>query len=128
MLFESLKKYFENTPQEILDKDREEVEYLNEVAPYIEFPKTVLQLAVKEPWFSMIASGEKKEEYREIKDYWTKRFNGNKIYTHVLFVNGYGANRPRVEKEIEDICVGKPKEGWCPSEFLDNEYYIIKLK
>lgn len=91
-------------------------------------PKIVLQLAVKEPWFSMIASGEKKEEYREIKDYWTKRFNGGKRYTHVLFVNGYGANRPRIEKEINDIRIGKPKEGWCPREFLDKEYYVIEVK
>lgn len=91
-------------------------------------PKVVLQLAVKEPWFSMIVSGEKKEEYREIKDYWTKRFNGGKRYTHVLFVNGYGANRPRIEKEINDIRIGKPKEGWCPNEFLGKEYYVIEVK
>ena len=39
--------------------------------------KKVLQLAVKEPWFSMIANGEKMEEYREIKEYWTKRIGGD---------------------------------------------------
>lgn len=40
-LFESLKKYFENTPKEVLDKDWKEVEYLNEIGPdvieYAEF-------------------------------------------------------------------------------------------
>lgn len=30
----------------------------------------VLHLTLKKQWFDMIASGEKKEEYRELKDYW----------------------------------------------------------
>jgi hypothetical protein len=33
----------------------------------------VLHLTVKKKWFDMIASGEKKEEYRGIKPYWVKR-------------------------------------------------------
>lgn len=33
----------------------------------------VLNLTLKKKWFDMIASGEKKEEYREIKPYWIKR-------------------------------------------------------
>lgn len=94
----------------------------------VERQKCVLVLVVKEPWFSMIASGEKKEEYREIKEYWSKRFNRENVYTHVLFVNGYGKSRPRVEKEIKEIIIGKPKEGWCPKEFLNKEYYIIRLR
>lgn len=32
-LYESLKEYFENTPQEVLDKEREELEPLNEIGP-----------------------------------------------------------------------------------------------
>lgn len=90
--------------------------------------KKILQLAVKEPWFSMIANGEKKEEYREVKEYWTKRIGGDCKYTHILFINGYGATRPRVEKEITSITIGKPKEGWCPKEFLGNDYYVISFK
>ena len=31
------------------------------------------RLTLKKQWFDMIASGEKKEEYREIKDYWWMR-------------------------------------------------------
>lgn len=34
----------------------------------------ILDLSLAYKWYDMIASGEKKEEYREIKDYWTKRF------------------------------------------------------
>ena len=33
-----------------------------------------LTLTLKRKWFDMILSGVKTEEYREIKDYWTKRF------------------------------------------------------
>lgn len=33
----------------------------------------ILHLALKKKWFDMIASGEKKEEYREIKPYWITR-------------------------------------------------------
>ena len=32
-----------------------------------------LHLFLKDKWFDMIASGEKKEEYREIKQYWIRR-------------------------------------------------------
>lgn len=33
----------------------------------------ILNLTLKRQWFDMILSGEKKEEYREIKDYWARR-------------------------------------------------------
>jgi len=32
-----------------------------------------LHLTLKKKWFDMIASGEKTEEYRELKDYWAQR-------------------------------------------------------
>ena len=32
-----------------------------------------LQLTIKSKWFNLILSGEKKEEYREIKEYWVSR-------------------------------------------------------
>lgn len=35
--------------------------------------KKVLYLAVSKKWFDLIASGKKREEYREIKPYWEKR-------------------------------------------------------
>lgn len=34
----------------------------------------MLTLPIKKKWFDMILSGEKKEEYREIKPYWDTRF------------------------------------------------------
>ena len=33
----------------------------------------ILDLVLKHKWYDMIASGEKREEYREIKPYWFKR-------------------------------------------------------
>lgn len=33
----------------------------------------MLTMPIKKKWFDMILSGEKKEEYREIKPYWTIR-------------------------------------------------------
>lgn len=107
--------------------------------------KRILFLSVKKKWFDMIASGEKKEEYREDKGYWRARFaewalkklnHGRRIdltkrepYTHVVFVNGRNPNKDStVEKEIESITMGLPKEGWCPVEMLNKKCWIIKLK
>lgn len=51
-----------------------------------------------------------------------------KPFTHILFVNGYRKDSPRIEKEIEVITVGKPKKGLCPDKWLDSEFFIIKFK
>lgn len=51
-----------------------------------------------------------------------------KHYTHVLFINGYRKDSPRIEKEIESITIGKPKRGLCPDKWLDTEFFIIKFK
>ena len=61
-----------------------------------------------------------------------KYINAQKIvlkqYTHVLFINGYRKDSPRIEKEIESITIGKPKKGLCPDKWLDTEFFIIKFK
>ena len=49
-------------------------------------------------------------------------------YTHVLFINGYRKDSPRIEKEIESIGIGKHKKGLCPDNWLDTEFFIIKFK
>ena len=114
--------------------------------------KKVLPLTISKEWFYMIADGRKTEEYREIKPYWASRlvnqnaesgmvgfdeFGGYtavigepeyKPYTHVLFINGYRKDSPRIEKEIESITIGKPKKGLCPDKWLDTEFFIIKFK
>ena len=114
--------------------------------------KNVLTLTVSKQWFDMIVACEKTEEHREIKPYWASRlvnqqaesgqvlfdeFGGYcrvigkleyKTYTHVLFINGYRKDSPRIEKEIESITIGKPKKGLCPDKWLDTEFFIIKFK
>ena len=114
--------------------------------------KKVLTLTIRKQWFDKIVSAEKTEEYREIKKYCVSRlvnqqaesgevlfdeFGGYcrvigklecKPYTHVLFVNGYRKDSPRIEKEIESISIGKPKKGLCPDKWLDTEFFIIKFK
>ena len=52
----------------------------------------------------------------------------SKQYTHVLFINGYRKDSPRIEKEIESIIIGKPKKGLCPDKWLDTEFFVIKFK
>ena len=122
--------------------------------------KKVLTVHLAEPWYSMIVSANKMEEYRVIKPYWVARLfqnNSNivdvkdlasclagrtdllkgyintqriilKPYTHVLFINGYRKDSPRIEKKIESITIGKPKKGLCPDKWLDKEFFVIKFK
>lgn len=100
----------------------------------------ILDLPLKKEWYNMIESGEKKEEYREIKPYWIKRLTELKTtilpfsmrnryqpipfkkYDYVRFRYGY-TNRT-MEFKIEDITWGQGKEEWgAPS----NAVFIIKL-
>ena len=114
--------------------------------------KKVLTLNVSKQWLDMIVAGEKTEEYREIKPYWASRlvnqqaesgevlfdeFGGYcrvigkleyKTYTHILFINGYRKDSPRIEKEIESITIGNPKKGLCPDKWLGKEFFVIKFK
>lgn len=111
-----------------------------------------LDLVLKHRWYDMIASGEKKEEYREIKPYWIKRlvsdckmvaddfpapiiYDGNavkttmnfefKIFwscTHVRFRRGY--TNTTMTFKIEDMKIGIGNPNWgAPNE----EVFIIKL-
>lgn len=92
----------------------------------------VLHLTLKKKWFDMIASGEKKEEYREIKKHWISRLcnnpkqflDGLQDYDYIHFTDGY--NRPRsmnIKCEGIDFGYGKPEWGAEPGK----EYFVIKL-
>ncbi len=57
----------------------------------------ILHLTLKKKWFDLIASGEKTEEYREAKPYWTKRLETKfdyKKFDQIHFKNGYGKKVP----------------------------------
>ena len=74
------------------------------------------------PEFDIFISNSKLKELLEKK---TARFIP---YTYVRFFHGYAINRPRIEKKIESITIGKPQPGLCPKEFENKDFFIIKFK
>jgi hypothetical protein len=86
--------------------------------------KNILHLTLKKKWFDMIASGEKREEYREIKAYWADRLE-LKCYDYVRFRNGYSANSPTMLVQFLSLATGIGYEGWGAPK--DKPVYIIRL-
>jgi len=86
----------------------------------------ILHLTLKKKWFDMIASGEKREEYRELKDYWERRIE-NKTFDAIQFRNGYAKNAPKLLIELKGIGIGVPvcKQEWGATGY--DEVYILKL-
>ena len=76
----------------------------------------------------MILSGEKKEEYREIKKYYGTRFAtlgiGDNSKHYILFRNGYSKSSPSIKCEVE-ITTGYGKPEWGAE--LGKEYYVLKI-
>lgn len=62
----------------------------------------ILPLTLHKEWFDAIASGSKREEYREIKPYWQARLIG-KRYDEIHFTNGYGKDKPFMCVECLEI-------------------------
>jgi hypothetical protein len=93
----------------------------------------LLHLTLKKKWFDMVASGEKKEEYREINNYWIRRLNKNgmagddefKDFDCVKFRNGYSKNAPTIVCEFEEIEISKGRSEWGAES--GKEYFVIKL-
>lgn len=96
----------------------------------------MLTLPIKKKWFDMILSGEKGEEYREIKPYYTSRFKKIfDMYPHsnipygtdkreIKFRNGYGKDKPEfVARCTSDIKTGREDWGAEPGK----EYYTLKI-
>ncbi len=94
----------------------------------------MLILPIKKKWYDMILSGDKKEEYRDIKPYYRSRlyhegfldqYGLPQIYEGwVLFRNGYSKNSPSFEAFCTvDIRTGRPEWGAEP----DKEYYVLKI-
>lgn len=104
-----------------------------------------LTLALEKKWFDMIKAGIKKEEYREIKDYWLNRFGSATkqvdckaqtekilyfyptiIYDKIVFTLGYpkkdDASRHLVFKNPRfRIGEGRPEWGAEPGK----KYFVI---
>lgn len=99
-------------------------------------------------WFDMILSGVKKEEYREFKVFYAKRFCteypiSQRVWGWALdplapkesfkmvnwkvlhLTNGYGHDKPQLWAHIESITIGRGKPEWgAPT---DRDVFIIKL-
>ena len=86
----------------------------------------ILKLTIKKQWFLLIKDGVKKEEYRTIKDYWTKRLV-NREYDFVEFRNGYRHDSPKITLEYLGFEIKTPNLEWCPAEYLNTKFYAIKL-
>jgi len=92
----------------------------------------MLTLPIKKKWFDMIKSGEKKEEYREIKPYWTKRLGfedkgtGGVLFVegYVLFRNGYGNDKPTIKCYVHIERNGGIQEWGAEPNKL---YYVLKI-
>ena len=48
-----------------------------------------VKIPIKKEWFKMILSGEKKEEYREIKRHWISRLCGTHFKKEAIFYKGH---------------------------------------
>lgn len=65
----------------------------------------ILKLTLKRRWFDMIASGEKREEYRQPSQWILSRLEG-KDYDLVEFRNGYGPDVPWLLVEFKGWRLG----------------------
>lgn len=91
-----------------------------------------LHLNLKKKWFDMIASGEKLEEYLEIKPYWKNRLY-HPLYPEILqfreydaveIRNGYSSNVPKIMVECKEITAGIGNPDWGAPDY---PVLIIKL-
>ena len=108
----------------------------------------MLVLPIKKQWFEMIANGEKKEEYREIKPYYNRclgnaiigfpftadiieNFESIKSYDEnqfkivdIIFRNGYQKDSPQIKCKCK-LNIGMGKEEWGAEP--NKKYYILVI-
>lgn len=89
-----------------------------------------LHLTLKKKWFDMILSGEKKEEYREIKDYWDNRLKDEfhtsfKHFDTITFKNGYAKNAPELTIKLLHISVDYGLKEWGADRGV--KYFVLLL-
>lgn len=95
--------------------------------------KRILHLTLKKKWFDMVASGEKKEEYRQLKQYWWQRLTNatsigggmrsDKVFDVVRFKNGYSKTAATIDVEWLGMEIGIGKREWGCTD----KCFIIKL-
>ncbi len=93
----------------------------------------MLILPIKAKWFDMILSGEKREEYRELKPYWATRFRNAGLLTDdgptektatAFFINGYAPKGPVIRARVKlSVTVGLPEWGAEPGKY----YFVLSI-
>lgn len=89
-------------------------------------PRRVLRLTLKKKWFDMIASGDKKEEYR-VPGKWILSRLRDKEYDVIEFKNGYGPNVPRMEVEYLGWKFSFGKREWGGGAAPGNPFATILI-
>ena len=94
----------------------------------------MLTLPIKKKWFDMIVSGEKKEEYRAIKPYYSVRFENigllNCVHeptTNLAFIRfraGYSSISPSAIVQAK-LRMGEGKEQWGAEKGKD--YWVLEI-
>ena len=98
--------------------------------------KEHIHLNLKAKWFDLILDGIKKQEYRDLSDYWKARLNklfsteskGNTyipIVESIIFSNGYAKDRRQFEIEWKGAMIGKGREDWGAQK--GKQYYVLQL-
>lgn len=108
----------------------------------------MLILPIKKEWFDMILSGDKKEEYRELKPYYERRFSnyfmgenkllidkkeslnelllaGVKLQKPIMFRNGYSSKSPSFIADCE-LHIGTGRSEWGAEP--GGKYYVLHVK
>ena len=95
----------------------------------------MLVLPISAKWFDMILCGIKKEEYREIKPYYTSRFKTiglldryglpTVMKTSIILRNGYSSTSRQAIVEVS-LDIKKGREEW--GAILGQEYYCLRIE
>lgn len=98
--------------------------------------KRHIHLNLKTKWFDMILAGIKREEYRDLSNYWQKRlfkiydfeFKNETIHPivdSIIFSNGYAKDRRQFEIEFKGAMINVGREEWGAE--VGKEYHVIQL-
>lgn len=135
-------------PYAIMDGNPEMVQVADIPLPTLHLPIGNDHKKYGGAWFDLIRSGVKKEEYREFKAFYAKRFCkkypiSQRVWGWALdtlapkesfemadlkvlhLTNGYGHDKPQLWAHIESISIGRGKPEWGAP--IDMDVFIIKL-
>lgn len=96
----------------------------------------VLDLSLKYRWFDMIAAGEKKEEYRDITQYWCNRllnpipsslFSPQRAFKDFDFVRFHRGQGSKVTMLVKILSMHRGYGRWEWGAKRGKEYFVIRL-